>query len=101
MGHRFLDLHGINFIFDAATKFCVDIATHRHGCCVLQHCIKFSMENSQEKLVKEICKHGFSLAQDPYGNYVIQYIIELQIPSAMAKLTPQFKGNYVILSTQI
>lgn len=33
-------------------------------------------------------------------NYVIQYIIELQIPSAMAKLTPQFKGNYVILSTQ-
>lgn len=33
-------------------------------------------------------------------NYVVQYILELQIPSAVNNLTCQFKGNYVQLATQ-
>ncbi|KOM47793.1 hypothetical protein LR48_Vigan07g149700 [Vigna angularis] len=88
------------FIFDAATKFCVDIATHEHGCCVLQRCIDYSTGKYQDKLIKEICRHGLILAQDPFGNYVVQYIIEMEIPSASSKLHSQFKGNYVNLSMQ-
>ncbi|RDX77011.1 putative pumilio-like 7, chloroplastic, partial [Mucuna pruriens] len=88
------------FIFDAATKFCVDIATHQHGCCVLQRCIDYSTGKYQDKLVKEICRHGLILAQDPFGNYVVQYIIEMENPSASSKLHSQFKGNYVNLSMQ-
>lgn len=30
------------FIYDAACGHCVEIATHRHGCCVLQRCIDFA-----------------------------------------------------------
>ncbi|KAF5811333.1 putative armadillo-like helical, pumilio domain-containing protein [Helianthus annuus] len=45
-------------------------------------------------------KNGILLAQDAYGNYVVQYILELQIPLAVSKLTSQFKGNYVHLATQ-
>ncbi|KAI4337704.1 hypothetical protein L6164_016088 [Bauhinia variegata] len=88
------------FIFDAAAKFCVDIATHRHGCCVLQRCIDKATGKYRDKLVTEICRHGLLLAQDPFGNYVVQYIIEMQIPAASAKLISLFKGNYVNLSTQ-
>lgn len=33
-------------------------------------------------------------------NYVVQFIIEMQYPSAIVKLTNQFKGNYVSLSMQ-
>ncbi|CAK8537487.1 unnamed protein product [Lathyrus sativus] len=88
------------FIFDAAAKYCHDVATHQHGCCVLQRCIDYSKGKSQERLVREICKHALNLAQDPYGNYVVQYIIQMQIPSAIAKLTAQFRGNYLSLSTQ-
>ncbi|KAK9270001.1 hypothetical protein L1049_025574 [Liquidambar formosana] len=88
------------FIFDAATKFCVDIATHRHGCCVLQKCITHSTGERREKLVSEISANGLLLAQDAFGNYVVQYIIELEIPSATANLISQFKGNYVHLSMQ-
>jgi len=33
-------------------------------------------------------------------NYVVQYIIEMEIPSASSKLHSQFKGKYVHLSTQ-
>ncbi|KAK7282811.1 hypothetical protein RIF29_11881 [Crotalaria pallida] len=88
------------FIFDAAVKFCVDIATHRHGCCVLQRCIDHSVGKHRDKLITEICKHGLFLAQDPFGNYVVQHIIEMEVPTASTKMNTQFKGNYVNLSTQ-
>ncbi|KAK9742597.1 hypothetical protein RND81_03G184700 [Saponaria officinalis] len=88
------------FIFDAASKYCVEIATHRHGCCVLQRCIAHSNGDHRKKLIEEICSNGLILAQDPFGNYVVQYIIELKIPTAAAQLVSQFEGNYVHLSMQ-
>ncbi|KAK3230865.1 hypothetical protein Dsin_002746 [Dipteronia sinensis] len=88
------------FIFDAAAKFCVDIATHRHGCCVLQRCIAHSFGEHRDKLITEISTNGLLLAQDPFGNYVVQYIIELKIPSVIANLHSQFQGHYVHLATQ-
>ncbi|XP_068641165.1 uncharacterized protein [Aristolochia californica] len=88
------------FIFYAAAKYCVDIATHRHGCCVLQRCISHSIGEYREKLVSEISANGLLLAQDPFGNYVVQYILEMKVPSATATLVSQFEGNYVHLSQQ-
>ncbi|KAG8473434.1 hypothetical protein CXB51_035620 [Gossypium anomalum] len=122
------------FIFVAAAKYCVDIATHQHGCCVLQRCISHSTGEYREKLVEEISTNGLLLAQDAYGrcgkqkiflaygdgirpsvfspyvilecgdncmkNYVVQFILELKIPSATSTLVSQFQGNYVHLSSQ-
>ncbi|PPS13955.1 hypothetical protein GOBAR_AA06610 [Gossypium barbadense] len=85
-------------IFDAAAKFCVDIATHRHGCCVLQRCIAHSNGPHRDKLITQISRNGLLLAQDPFGNYVVQYIIELKVNSG--NLLYQFKGHYVHLSMQ-
>ncbi|GLT70949.1 hypothetical protein SLA2020_429950 [Shorea laevis] len=95
-----LGIEDNKFIFVAAAKYCVDIATHRHGCCVLQRCISHSIGEHQEKLIAEISANGLLLAQDAYGNYVVQFILELRIPSATSTLTSQFEGNYVHLSTQ-
>ncbi|OMO94307.1 hypothetical protein COLO4_16418 [Corchorus olitorius] len=95
-----LDNEDNKIIFDAAAKFCVDIATHRHGCCVLQRCIAHSKGQHQDKLVTQISRNGLLLAQDPFGNYVVQYIIELKLPSAVGNLLSQFKGHYVHLSMQ-
>ncbi|KAJ4966970.1 hypothetical protein NE237_018819 [Protea cynaroides] len=88
------------FIFKAAAKYCPDIATHRHGCCVLQRCIAHSIGEYREKLVAEIATNGLVLAQDAFGNYVVQFVLELKIPTATANLISQFEGNYVHLSTQ-
>ncbi|XP_057803036.1 pumilio homology domain family member 4-like isoform X2 [Salvia miltiorrhiza] len=88
------------FIFVAAAKYCVDIATHQHGCCVLQRCISHSTGEHRENLVAEISANGLLLAEDAFGNYVVQFILELKIPSATSKLTSQFEGNYVHLSSQ-
>ncbi|CAJ1936035.1 unnamed protein product [Sphenostylis stenocarpa] len=88
------------FIFVAAAKYCVDIATHQHGCCVLQRCIGHSSGEYREKLIGEICANALLLAQDQYGNYVVQFILDLKIPSATSCIRAQFEGNYVHLSRQ-
>ncbi|KAF5934491.1 hypothetical protein HYC85_030662 [Camellia sinensis] len=95
--------HGVRssgFIFDAAAKFCVNIASHQHGCCVLSQCIDKSEGKYREKLAAEIAAYGLILAQDAFGNYVVQYIMELKIPLAATSLISQFKGHYVYLSIQ-
>ncbi|PIN02045.1 Translational repressor Pumilio/PUF3 and related RNA-binding proteins (Puf superfamily) [Handroanthus impetiginosus] len=90
----------IKSFFVAAAKHCVDIATHQHGCRVLLHCVDYSTGEYQATLVAAISENGLLLAQDAYGNYVVQYILELKNPRATSKLTSQFEGNYVNLSTQ-
>ncbi|KAL3617269.1 hypothetical protein CASFOL_038814 [Castilleja foliolosa] len=88
------------FIFVAAAKYCVEIARHQHGCCVLQRCITCATGKHRENLLQEISANGLLLAQDAYGNYVIQFILELKIPSITSMLTSRFEGHYVHLSRQ-
>ncbi|KAL6179486.1 hypothetical protein ACLB2K_051001 [Fragaria x ananassa] len=100
---RCLDCFSIEenrFIFDAAARFCVEIATQRHGCCVLQKCIAHANGRHRDKLVTEVSRNGLLLSQDPYGNYVVQYVIELKIPAVMARVISQLKGHFVLLSMQ-
>lgn len=55
------------FIFDAAASHCVEIASHRHGCCVLQRCVDFASGMQQRQLVAEIATNSLALSQDQYG----------------------------------
>lgn len=51
------------FVYDAAERHCMEIATHRHGCCVLQRCIDFATPKQKTELVQEIAKHALRLSQ--------------------------------------
>ncbi|KAL0796419.1 hypothetical protein Bca101_067796 [Brassica carinata] len=86
------------FVLDAATKYCAEIATHRHGCCVLQCCVSNSVGDQRERLVNEISRNSLQLSQDPFGNYVVQYLIEQKVSAA--KLLMQFRMHYAELATQ-
>ena len=65
------------FIFDAVGKSCVAVGTHRHGCCVLQRCVDHASGQQKVDLIAQITLNAFRLVQDPFGNYVIQYILDL------------------------
>lgn len=88
------------FIYDAVAGHCVEVATHRHGCCVLQRCIDHASEAQKLQLVNEITTNGLTLVKDPYGNYVVQYVLDLPYPRMLANLILQFKGHLAELSTQ-
>jgi hypothetical protein len=50
--------------------------------------------------VDEIINHALTLVQDPYGNYVVQYVLELGDAQFSNRLIRQFIGNLSKLSTQ-
>eukprot|EP00250_Pteridium_aquilinum_P006658 c16529_g1_i1 orf=341-2908(-) len=88
------------FIFDAAASYCVEIASHRHGCCVLQRCVDFASGVQQRQLVAEIATNALALSQDQYGNYVVQYILELGLPWASAEVISRLEGSFPHLAMQ-
>ncbi|KAI1340132.1 ARM repeat-containing protein [Xylariaceae sp. FL0016] len=87
-----------NFIFEAVGYHCVDVGTHRHGCCVLQRCIDHASGHQKIRLVEMITNNALQLVQDPFGNYVVQYIIDLSEPSFTEPLVKQLSGQIVTLS---
>ncbi|CEP60478.1 Puf4p LALA0_S01e11826g [Lachancea lanzarotensis] len=77
------------FIFNAATEACVKIATHRHGCCVLQRCLDHGSREQFDQLCDRIIEHVDKLTSDPFGNYVVQYIFTKQSERSESKYTTQ------------
>ena len=51
------------FIFDSIMLHCIEVASHRHGCCVMQRCIDNSSEKQRHELVIEIAKNSLILVQ--------------------------------------
>lgn len=88
------------FIFDAVGLNCVVVGTHRHGCCVLQRCIDHATGHQKAQLISQITANAFSLVQDPFGNYVLQYIVDLQESIFTNPLCYSFQGNIPLLSKQ-
>ncbi|KZV95605.1 ARM repeat-containing protein, partial [Exidia glandulosa HHB12029] len=88
------------FIYNAVAQNCVEVATHRHGCCVLQRCIDHASDSQRVQLVQEITYNALTLVQDPYGNYVVQYILDLNDNRFSDGVIRQFAGNVCALSVQ-
>jgi hypothetical protein len=87
-------------IYNAVCNNCVEVATHRHGCCVLQRCIDHAVDNQRTQLVAEIVRHALTLVQDPFGNYVVQYVLDLGDSGYTDSMIKQFIGNVCALSVQ-
>lgn len=88
------------FIFDAVGANCVVVGTHRHGCCVLQRCIDHASGHQKAQLISQITANAFSLVQDPFGNYVLQYIVDLGESAFTDPLCYSFQGSIPLLSKQ-
>lgn len=86
------------FIFSAVGTHCIEVGTHRHGCCVLQRCIDHASGHQKSWLISQITEHALRLVQDPFGNYVVQYIIDLNEPSFTEPLAKRFLGKIGMLS---
>jgi hypothetical protein len=88
------------FIFDAVGANCITVGTHRHGCCVLQRCIDHADGLQKGEMVDHVIRNAYSLVQDPFGNYVVQYILDLSEPCFTEPLCRAFYGEIANLSRQ-
>lgn len=88
------------FIYDAICIHCVEVASHKHGCCVLQRCFDYATFKQKDQLVKEISKHALVLVQGPFGNYVVQYVLDLGLVTYSESINQKFIGHICSLSSQ-
>uniref|UniRef100_A0A6N2MKL4 PUM-HD domain-containing protein n=1 Tax=Salix viminalis TaxID=40686 RepID=A0A6N2MKL4_SALVM len=76
------------YILKQVAENCFGIATNKSGCW-----------RSQEiDCWNEIIANALLLAEDHYGNYVVQHILKLKLPEITEKLLAQFEGSYMALS---
>ena len=66
---------------DEINKIIVDncslLATHRHGCCILQKMLEGPNKKLKNNLINNLIENCFVLIIDQFGNYVIQSILLL------------------------
>ncbi|KAG8073813.1 hypothetical protein GUJ93_ZPchr0006g44375 [Zizania palustris] len=92
----------IVLIISALQPSFIHLVNDPNGNHVINKCLtNFGAEENKAKIIVEICTHGFHLAQDRFGNYAVQYVLDLKIPAVNAHLaSSQFEGSYVYLSKQ-
>ncbi|OBA22719.1 ARM repeat-containing protein [Metschnikowia bicuspidata var. bicuspidata NRRL YB-4993] len=86
------------FIFDTASMHCGQIATHRHGCCVLQRCLDHGNSRQRRQLSLKVAEISTNLSLDPFGNYVVQYVLTRGDEKSISMILDHILSHIVSLS---
>jgi hypothetical protein len=65
-----------------------------------QRCIDHGTYNQKLQLVDTVKWNAVTLIKDPFGNYAVQYIIELKYPNIPGDLIKSFQGQIYYLAKQ-
>ncbi|CAL4887143.1 unnamed protein product [Urochloa decumbens] len=73
----------------------------KHGSNVVNRCIDKAAGDEEllSSLAAAVCRDGFALAEDGYGNFVVQHVMSA-VPEARGYLHELFRGRFVSLSRQ-
>lgn len=72
----------------------------RHGCCVVQRCLDSAPKKYRDMMLDAIVNSAVMLIRDPFGNYVIQFLIEKGKPSEKERIARCVLGKVVSLSCE-
>jgi hypothetical protein len=88
------------FVFDAVAASVGDVARHRHGCCVIQRCLDSPVTEARSHLVRRIVEKSLELMQDAYGNYVVQYVLDVCGDDDVHAVCESVAGKVCLLAIQ-
>jgi hypothetical protein len=88
------------FVFDAVAESVGDVARHRHGCCVIQRCLDSPPSPARANLVLRIVDKSLELMQDAYGNYVVQYVLDVCSDEDVHAVCESVVGKVSLLAIQ-
>lgn len=91
----------IHFIISTFYDQVVTLSTHPYGCRVIQRVLEHCRDPKTQSIVMdEILKSVRMLAQDQYGNYVVQHVLEHGKPHERTSIIDQLIGQIVQMSQQ-
>lgn len=88
------------FVFEAVANSVGDVARHRHGCCVIQRCLDSQPSAARSNLVNKIVEKSLELMQDAYGNYVVQYVLDVCSDEDVHAVCESVVGKVSLLAIQ-
>lgn len=86
-------------LFDSINSNLIEISMNKHGCCVIQKIIE-NNSNLAEKIIMNIIKNIIALISHQYGNYTVQYVLQLKNPIYSMQIINQLIPNFAFLSKQ-
>ncbi|KAK6234890.1 hypothetical protein SCA6_010227 [Theobroma cacao] len=91
----------IQFIVTTFFDQVVTLSTHPYGCRVIQRILEHCKDpKTQSKVMDEILGSVSMLAQDQYGNYVVQHVLEHGKPHERSIIIKELAGKIVQMSQQ-
>ncbi|CAL9754359.1 unnamed protein product [Musa acuminata subsp. burmannicoides] len=91
----------IQFIISTFYDQVVTLSTHPYGCRVIQRVLEYCDDNKTQQIVMgEILQSVCLLAQNQYGNYVVQHVLEHGKPSERSCIIKKLAGQIVQMSLQ-
>ena len=95
----FIDEEYIAFIYSYISNNFIKLATNSNGICIIKKILTFTQKINLHKKIKLIVKeNAFALIQHPYGNFVIQVIVEYW--DDYKEIVNLYKNNFFVLSLE-
>ncbi|KAJ8750858.1 hypothetical protein K2173_016039 [Erythroxylum novogranatense] len=89
----------IEFIISAFCGQVAALSTHPYGCRVIQRVLEHCADELHcQFIVDEILESVYDLAQDQYGNYVTQHVLERGKPHERCEIVSKLLGHIIQLS---
>ncbi|KAJ6806026.1 pumilio-like protein 1-like isoform X2 [Iris pallida] len=91
----------IQFIISAFYGQVVALSSHPYGCRVIQRVLEHcDDETTQSRIMEEILDSVCTLAQDQYGNYVVQHVLQHGKAEERSCIISMLAGQIVKMSQQ-
>ncbi|CAN6461485.1 unnamed protein product [Victoria cruziana] len=91
----------IQFIISSFYGQVVALSSHPYGCRVIQRVLEHCDDaKTQQIMMEEILLSVSTLAQDQYGNYVVQHVLERGKPQERSAVIENLVGQIVRMSQQ-
>ncbi|CAM0874247.1 unnamed protein product [Alopecurus aequalis] len=98
---EFVPPQHIHFVYRSLCGKAKMLSSHPFGCHVIQKVLEFCKDPQiMHALVTEILECVNELSVDPYGNYVVQYIVEHGRPHDRQIMVLKFEGQVMRMSHQ-
>nr|CCC93602.1 putative pumillo RNA binding protein PUF1 [Trypanosoma congolense IL3000] len=78
-------------LYEKFPEHCMDVCKNRQGCCIIQKCLQWAPEPYFSAVMNTIVTNTLKLVHDPFGNYVIQFILDHE--REFAQRDPAAAGN--------
>lgn len=86
-------------VLDTFIGAVVGMSTHPFGCRVIQRVLEHCQdETKKEQVLSEILQGTCHLAQDQYGNYVVQHVLQYGSPASRSEVIRRLSSQIVIMS---